>query len=145
MDYTIAFDAPAEKIYQDFTSREYWQTLMDAYRFLTPQSEITRFRSDERGTDIVFKQNLPRMYLPPVARTVMPVDMVITREQHFDPYDHTKAGRRAATAPLSRTGPAGSAASISSPRQTETGLAASCGSRACARCTSRSSGARSKT
>ena len=88
MDYTIAFDAPAEKMYQDFTSREYWQTLMDAYRFLTPQSEITRFRSDERGTDIVFKQNLPRMYLPPVARTVMPVDMIITREQHFDPYDH---------------------------------------------------------
>jgi hypothetical protein len=28
MDYTIEFDAPAEKIYQDFTSREYSQTLM---------------------------------------------------------------------------------------------------------------------
>ena len=70
MDYTIGFDAPTEKIYQDFTSREYWQTLMDSYRFLTPQSEITRFRSDERGTDITIKQNLPRMYLPPVARAV---------------------------------------------------------------------------
>ena len=89
MDYTIGFDAPPEKIYQDFTSREYWQTLMDSYRFLTPQSEITRFRSDERGTDIVIKQNLPRMYLPAVARAVMPGDMIITREQHFDPYDHT--------------------------------------------------------
>jgi len=88
MDYTIAFDAPAEKIYQDFTSREYWQTLMDAYRFLTPQSEITRFSSTERGTDIVFTQNLPRSYLPPIARTVVPVDMIITRRQHFDPYDH---------------------------------------------------------
>jgi hypothetical protein len=88
MDYTISFDAPAEKIYQDFTSRDYWETLMDAYRFLTPQSEITRFRSDGSGTDIVFKQNLPRMYLPAIARTVMPVDMVITRQQHFDPYDH---------------------------------------------------------
>ncbi len=92
MDYTIAFGAPAEKIYQDFTSREYWETLMDAYRFVTPQSEITTFRSNASGTDIVFKQNLPRMYLPPIARTVMPVDMIITREQHFDPYDH--AGRR---------------------------------------------------
>ena len=48
MDYTIEFDAPAEKIYQDFTSREYWQTLMDAYRFLTPRSEITSF-SSRRG------------------------------------------------------------------------------------------------
>jgi Protein of unknown function (DUF2505) len=90
MDYKIAFTAPAEKIYQDFTSRDYWETLMDAYRFLTPQSEITKFTSDDTGTDIVFKQNLPRMYLPPIARTVMPVDMIITREQHFDPYDHAK-------------------------------------------------------
>ena len=90
MDYTVAFDAQAEKIYQDFTSGEYWQTLMDSYRFLTPQSEITHFRSDERGTDVVITQNLPRMYLPPVARAVVPVDMIITRKQHFDPYDHAK-------------------------------------------------------
>jgi hypothetical protein len=27
------------------------------------------------------------MYLPPIARTVVPVDMIITRTQHFDPYD----------------------------------------------------------
>jgi hypothetical protein len=90
MDYTIEFDAPAEKIYQDFTSREYWQTLMDSYRFLTPQSEITSYSAGERGTDITFVQNLPRMYLPPIARTVMPVDMVITRTQHFDHFDHEK-------------------------------------------------------
>ena len=83
--------APAEKIYQDFISRDYWQTLMDAYRFLTPQSEITTFSSTERGTDIVFIQNLPRMYLPAIARTVVPVDMVITRKQHFDPFDHAKS------------------------------------------------------
>jgi hypothetical protein len=88
MDYTIRYDAPAEKIFGDFTSRDYWETLMDAYRFLTPQSEITRFTTDGSGTDVVFKQNLPRMYLPPVARSVIPVDMIITREQHFDPYDH---------------------------------------------------------
>ena len=30
------------------------------------------------------------MYLPPIARSVMPVDMIITRTQHFDPYDHDK-------------------------------------------------------
>ncbi len=88
MDYRIVFGAPAEKIYSDFTSRDYWETLMDAYRFLTPQSEITKFESNGSGTDIVFKQNLPRMYLPPIARAVMPADMIITREQHFDPYDH---------------------------------------------------------
>ena len=111
MDYKIAFTAPAEKIYQDFTSRDYWETLMDAYRFLTPQSEITKFTSDDTGTDIVFKQNLPRMYLPPIARTVMPVDMIITREQHFDPYDHAnkhgKGSYRASkgTRPRQKGGP----------------------------------------
>lgn len=90
MDYTIAFDAPAEKIYQDFTNQQYWQTLMEAYRFLTPQSEITKYTSTERGTDIVFIQKLPREYLPPIARDFVPVDMVITRTQHFDPYDHVR-------------------------------------------------------
>jgi len=66
MDYTLEFDAPAAKIYQDFTGRDYWQTLMDAYRFFALQSEITTFLSGERGTDIVFVQTLPRMYLPPI-------------------------------------------------------------------------------
>ena len=107
MDYTIEFDAPAEKIYQDFINREYWQTLMDAYRFLTPQSEITTFSSGERGTDIVFAQNLPRAYLPPVARTVVPVDMIITRTQHFDPYDHDRNRARGTYSASIPHGPGG--------------------------------------
>jgi hypothetical protein len=89
MTYTVVYDAPLEKIYQDLTSQDYWQTLMDAYRLVSPQSEMTRFHTDEAGTDIVFKQVLPRSDLPPIARTVMPVDMIITREQHFDPFDHS--------------------------------------------------------
>ena len=88
MDYLVTFDAPAEKIYQDFTDREYWDTLMAAYHWLSPSSELTEFSSGDAGTDIVFRQVLPRSELPPVARAVMPVDMVITREQHFDPYNH---------------------------------------------------------
>lgn len=83
----MAFDASAQRIYRDFTSRTYWQSLMDAYRFITDQSEITEFRSDVDGVDIVFVQNLPRMYLPAVARAVMRSDMIITRTQHFDPFD----------------------------------------------------------
>jgi hypothetical protein len=90
MDHIVEFDAPAEKIYQDFTSREYWQTLMDAYRFLIPQSEIRSFSATGRGTDIVFAQHLPRRFLPPLARTVLPGDMIITRKQHYDPYDHDR-------------------------------------------------------
>ena len=89
MDYKVTFDAPAEKIYQDFTSRQYWEALMDAYR-PDPAVRDHPVLLRRRGTDIVFNQNLPRTYLPPIARTVMPVDMIITREQHFDPYDHSR-------------------------------------------------------
>jgi hypothetical protein len=90
MDYTLEFDAPSEKMYQDFTSREYWQSLMDVYRTVTPRSEVTSFHSGDRGTDIVFVHIVPRSGLPAIARTVLPVDMVITRTQHFDPYDHDR-------------------------------------------------------
>src|SRR6185369_3819068 len=108
MEYTIEFDAPAEKIYQDFTSREYWQTLMDAYRFLTPQSEITSFSSGERGTDVAFVQNLPRTYLPPIARTVASSISIDTTT--------TGTGLRAPTRHRFRTALASSAVSRSSPR-----------------------------
>ncbi len=102
MDYTVTFDAPAEKIYQDLTSRRFWDALMGAYGWVTRQSEITEFHSDESGTDITFKQMLPRSELPPIARAVMPVDMVITRQQRFEPFDQdtaTAQGSYRATVP----------------------------------------------
>jgi hypothetical protein len=104
MDYTVTFDAPADAVYTDFTHRAYWETLMGAYGWLTPGSEIIEFTSDSSGTDIVFKQLLPRSELPPIARSVMLVDMVITREQHFDPFD---AGQNTATGSYRATVPAG--------------------------------------
>lgn len=88
MDYVVSFAAPAEKIYQDFTDREFWEALMSRYRSMSQISDVTHFDSGPSGTDIVFRQVFPRSELPPVARAVIAVDMVITREQHFDPYDH---------------------------------------------------------
>jgi hypothetical protein len=90
MDYAVEFDAPAEKIYADFTSQEYWQTLMEVYLDVTPRSEIMWFSSGDSGTDIDFVHHVPRSYLPPIARAVVPVDMMITRKQHYDPFDHAK-------------------------------------------------------
>jgi Protein of unknown function (DUF2505) len=91
MEYTVAFDAPPEKIYQDFTSSDYWQTLMEIYRQHAPEAGLKAFSTDERGTDIVATLHLPRNNLPPIARNVVPVDMIITRTQHFDPFDHAKS------------------------------------------------------
>jgi len=88
MEYTVAFAAPADKIYADFISREYWQALMQRYGQVTPHSEVTSFASTSDGTDIVFTHLVPRSHLPPVARNLVPVDLVITRSQHFDPFEH---------------------------------------------------------
>lgn len=88
--FTVNFPAPAEKIYQDFASRDYWETLMSAYGWLTPISEIHTFSVTESGIDVVLKQNLPRIYLPPIAQKVMLADMIITRVQHFGPFDQRK-------------------------------------------------------
>ena len=90
LDYTVTYDAPAPEIYRSFTSRHYWESLLEEYRNLTPQSEITRFSSDHTGARVVFTHNLPRAYLPPIARAVMPKDVIITREQHFEPYDRDR-------------------------------------------------------
>ncbi len=85
---TLAFDAPPETVYAVYASDEYWQTLMDRYDELTPgKSDITEFRSDERGILVEFRQVLPRAELPPILRTVIPLDMAITRRHKFAPFD----------------------------------------------------------
>ena len=102
MEHTLAFDAPAARVHAQFASEDYWRRLSEFYRGLNPRTELTMFRSDEHGTDIALRQVLPRDDLPPVARKVMPIDMVITREQHFGPFDEgarQAAGTFAATMP----------------------------------------------
>ncbi len=84
----MAFDAPAETIYAAYASDEYWQALMDRYDELTPgKSDITEFSSDERGIEVEFRQVLPRAELPAILRSVIPLDMAITRRQYFGPFD----------------------------------------------------------
>ncbi|MBO0679289.1 DUF2505 domain-containing protein [Mycolicibacterium sp. S2-37] len=90
MEHTLAFDAPAAEIHAHFISEEYWRTLTEFYRGLNPRTELTLFRAEDGGADVALSQVLPRDDLPPIARTVMPVDMVITRRQHFGPYDPQK-------------------------------------------------------
>ncbi|MUL81758.1 MULTISPECIES: DUF2505 domain-containing protein [unclassified Mycolicibacterium] len=85
---TMAFDAPAETVYAAYASGKYWQALMDRYDDLTPgKSDITEFSSDEHGIEVEFRQVLPRAELPAILRTVLPLDMAITRRQYFGPFD----------------------------------------------------------
>lgn len=98
-EHVVTFDVPAEQIHAQFASEEYWQALTEVYRGLNARTDLTLFRSDARGTDIALRQVLPRDDLPPVARKVMPVDLVITREQHFDPFVDGALGTFAASMP----------------------------------------------
>lgn len=89
--YTVTFDAPAEHIYGQLTSKEYWVRLTEVYRGLNAHSDVTQFRSGDAGTDIVLRHVASRDDMPAVAQKVVPVsELVITRTQHFDPFDHAK-------------------------------------------------------
>lgn len=84
----MRFDAPAETMYAVFANGKYWQAMMDRYDELTPgKSDITAFSSDENGIDVEFQQVLPRAELPAILRTVVPLDLAITRRQVFGPFD----------------------------------------------------------
>jgi hypothetical protein len=87
LDYVIPFDAPGALIYRDLTDRDFWEALMASYQWVSHTSELTAYSTGESGTDIEFRQVMPRSELPPVARAVVPVDLAVTRHQHFDPYD----------------------------------------------------------
>lgn len=85
---TLSFDAPAETMYAVFADGDYWQALMDRYDDLTPgKSDITSFSSDGSGIEVEFRQVLPREELPALLRSVIPLDMAITRRQMFGPFD----------------------------------------------------------
>ncbi len=102
MEYTIAFGAPAETVYREFTSADYWRALVAEYRRHDPKSELSRFDSGAHGTEVVLVQHIARRELPPVARQVLPADLVITRTQRFEPFDPragTAQGSYAATVP----------------------------------------------
>ncbi|MGV0807198.1 DUF2505 domain-containing protein [Mycolicibacterium setense] len=89
---TMVFDAPAQAIYAAYASDKYWQALMDRYDDLTPgKSDITEFRAGDDGIAVEFRQVLPRAELPPILRSVIPLDMAITRNQYFGPFDRDRA------------------------------------------------------
>lgn len=86
MDYVVALDKPAPDLYVSFTSRQYWEDLVAEHARLY-ESTLTHFSSGADGTDIVFTHTLSSKDLPSVAAAVVPLNLTVTREQHFDPFD----------------------------------------------------------
>ncbi|AKS30622.1 hypothetical protein AFA91_00640 [Mycolicibacterium goodii] len=98
----MAFAAPPGAVFAAFAGEDYWQALMARYRQHTQESEITAFVSGADGIDVTFRQVLSRSELPGLVRTVIPVDMVIDRRQHFSALNEvnsTAAGKFDALVP----------------------------------------------
>ena len=87
MVYDIDVDVPAAVLHRDFTGVDYWEELVTFYEANGARTELARFRTDETGTDIAFSHILTSTDFPAVARPVLPSTFVVTREQHFDPFE----------------------------------------------------------
>jgi hypothetical protein len=86
MDYVIAHEQGAANLYASFTSRQYWEDLVEAHQANTG-SELAHFSSDDSGTDITITHTVLRHALPPIASAVVPIKIMVTRTQHFDAFD----------------------------------------------------------
>ena len=91
MTKRMAFDVdvavPAAVMYRDFTTVGYWEDLVLRYREEATRTEIAHFSTDHTGTRVAFAHILTAADLPAIARPVLPGTFVVTREQHFDPFD----------------------------------------------------------
>ena len=92
MVYDIDVDVTAAQMYGYFSARGYWEDLVEFYRGQSSRTEIAHFSSDATGTDVSFRHILSAQDLPSVARRVVSGTFVVTRVQHFDPFD-TQADR----------------------------------------------------
>lgn len=102
MVFDIDVAVPAAEMYHQFTTVGYWEGLVAFYRGNGSRTEITRFDSGEAGADIAFAHIMSADDLPAVARPVLPGTFVVTREQHFDPFQppaNLAAGRYRALIP----------------------------------------------
>lgn len=87
MVFDIDVEVPAARMYSLFTKVDYWQDLVAFYLSHSARTEIAHFSSDENGTDVSFTHILSAADLPPIARPVVPGTFIVTREQHFEPFD----------------------------------------------------------
>ena len=94
MVYTVDVDVPAAEMYRNFTGIDYWEDLVAFYRDNAAETEIAHFATGDSGTDVAFSHILSARDLPPIARPVLPGTFVITREQHFDPFDEATNSAR---------------------------------------------------
>lgn len=91
MAYTVDVGVPPEVLYASLTTIDYWQDLVETYRENSTRTEIVHFSTGPEGTDVSFAHILSADDLPAIARPVVPGTFVVTREQHFGPFEESAA------------------------------------------------------
>lgn len=88
MVFDIDVDVAAADMYRDFTTISYWEDLVVFYReHMGSRTEIAHFSTDADGTDVSFSHILSAKDFPAIVGKVVPGTFVVTREQHFEPFD----------------------------------------------------------
>lgn len=81
LSYSARFPFAPEKLYEAQSQEQYWQDLADGFQILTPISELEEFTSGPDGMRVVLRQAITRDMLPPLAKSVMAKDLIITRTE----------------------------------------------------------------
>jgi len=87
MTYDIDVAVPAATLHRDFTTVDYWRELVLFYEANGARTELAHFQTGDTGTDIAFSHILTSADFPAIARPVLPSRFVVTREQHFEPFE----------------------------------------------------------
>ena len=79
----VRYRHPPERVFEGLSDQQFWDDLMKLWLQLTDKSEVVSFEKTDDYVEIELKQKLPREYLPPIAKSIMKVDMHITRKEKF--------------------------------------------------------------
>lgn len=79
----VRYRHPPERVFEGLSSRDFWDELMKLWLQLTDKSEVVKFEKTDDFVEVEVKQKLPHEYLPPIAKSIMKVDMHITRVERF--------------------------------------------------------------
>lgn len=99
LDYSARYPLHTTKeLYAALSTRDYWEARIEEMRKYSP-NELVSLEVTAEGIDMVSHHILPRETLPEIAQTVIRKDMVITRKEHFGPFEAEVEGTYAAAMP----------------------------------------------
>ncbi|ADG97951.1 Protein of unknown function DUF2505 [Segniliparus rotundus DSM 44985] len=79
----VRYRHPPQRVFEGLSDKQFWDDLMGLWLQLTDRSEVVGFEKTDDFVEVEIKQKFPKEYLPPIAKSIMKVDMHITRKEKF--------------------------------------------------------------